>query len=223
MSRIDLPAELPRRRLALHAAGPQAHAEAASTHPVAPDPGPTLEQLAAQVRQKAFAQGLEEGRAAAARELDDAMRAADAALESAKQALEAERGRLQAETARALTALDQIAAQWPEDMVRLAVEIALEGLVRLVPERAVTDTGWLEEYCRHAAGRARPDGRRLRLHPALAAQLSDSPAFVVVADPTLPPGGCMVETPAGDLDASIGLRLGNLLDAALGALGNARS
>jgi len=145
------------------------------------------------VREEGRRQGIAEGRAAAAVELADALGVARA---------EEERLRVQARPAALRLALGMA-----EKIVGRAVDLAPE-LVADIAEQAL------------AASRARTGKVTLRLHPDdLPALATDGPRrrllgrlragaeLLLVADPSVGRHGCVVETPAGRLDARIQTQL----------------
>lgn len=127
-----------------------------------------------------------------------------------------------AELVRAATARDRLLARVRADLVELAVAIARRILAR---EVAAGDA--VEAIAAAALAEARE--RRevvLRIHPADAARIRGARerldalllrgALAVREDPAVPPGGAVVETEAGSLDARIETQL-ELLAAALRA------
>ncbi len=123
----------------------------------------------------------------------------------------------------------RLRAEAGDRLIRLAVELAQRVLhreLRTSPE-AVEDLASAAlaqvSWCQRITLRLHPDDARSleAAHPRLAAQLDPGAELRLETDPTLARGACLVETEAGDVDASVEVQLAALERALLddGALG----
>ncbi len=176
---------------------------------------------------------LERARAEAEAILAAADGAAREAVESARaEGLESGRAAAHAEVASALEALREAVAGLAEhrarledDLVREATAMAVETAAKLLraevaarPER-VGDV--LRGAIRRAADRSRLVARVSpadlaicrALAPAILEEMGGIAALEIVDDPRIGAGSCVLETPAGDVDATFSSQFGRVMDA----------
>lgn len=170
--------------------------DAAVERPAPPGEPPAQTELAQRLerqlddaRRQGFAEGEAAARAASRREVEEAARQMALAARNAV----AERARLRAEAER--------------DVVRIALAIAHKILRREVRIDPHVGLGLVKAALEAVGAR---EMRVVRTHPALAqplaaglAQLGAPENVQVVADPSLEPGGLLVETSRGEVDASL--------------------
>ncbi len=140
-------------------------------------------------RGEGLAAGREQGAA-------EGRRAAEGELASASAALGAALGRLAEERSRALAELRdgalRLALAVARRIVRAELEASAEAAARVV-----------EGAVRHAHDSAVV---RVRVHPGDKQRIEGvhpDPGYELVADPAVGPGGCIVETECGDIDATV--------------------
>jgi flagellar assembly protein FliH len=99
-----------------------------------------------------------------------------------------------------------------------AVELGFAAVVRLLGERA-NDRVLIAQLCQQARAEVGDGAMRLRVAPADIEDVGSAAATIeLVADPALPRGSCVLETPRGRFDASLAVRLDHLRQAMLQAL-----
>lgn len=169
-----------------------------------------------------------QARAQASQLVDEANRQADSVREQAAQAADDEYKRAYDEGRHEAaqewhTRLAELQAAHDalfdgmEDRLAAIVAIAVERIVRAEPREAAFSRALqgVREAMRDAGS------ARLRVHPdeapaaqaalaADAALLAEGPRVVVEADPALPPGACIFESPWGQLDASLDVQLAGM-------------
>lgn len=131
----------------------------------------------------------------------------DAARASAEEnAQEAARAGLAA----AMVGVEAARREAIEEVRASVAELALALARRIVSDALAEDPSRIEGLVEDALSRVRRATRaRVRVHPDDAARLGDLD-FEVVADDTLEPGDCVVESDLGDVDARIETRLAAL-------------
>ncbi len=157
----------------------------------------TLENERAAIEQRAYQAGLQEAQTAARRQAEAAI---DAAVERLAQAV--------SELARQKR---EIRRQAEEDVVRLAVAIAR----RVLNRQLAVDPAVLLGIVKAALDRVdASEVTRLRVHPDHAALVEAHlraaafpGAIQVTGDPSLASGGAILETPTGQIDASVDSQL----------------
>jgi len=111
----------------------------------------------------------------------------------------------------------RLEAEAERDVVRLAIAIA-ERIIKAEVKRGTTVA---ENNLRAALKRAvRGHGLEIRLHPDDAARLrpaGEAGGATFVADPSISPGGCVVHTSAGTVDADIRTQLDEIERGLLGS------
>lgn len=163
-------------------------------------------------------------------------KAVEEGRQAALQAVEASlRQKLDQQLKNSLTALAQAAAEieqsrhaWQQHWERQAVDLAAAIASRLCrrelakqPEIAAT---WIREALELAAGSAQVT---LRLHPqdhatlgeraqGIAKRVASLGAIQIVADDTITPGGCRVDTEFGSLDQQVEAQLARITEELLG-------
>lgn len=175
--------------------------------PPAPEPeqapGPTvfeLEEIQRQAREEGYAAGLDEGRAAARKQLDERVARLDAICNAA---------------ARPLTALDDVTER---ELALLATVMAR----RIVGRELQLDPSLIEQAVREAAAALPSATRELRVwvHPGdldLLRELgAEEPHWRFGANPALTRGDCVLESERSRLDARVTTRLAAVVDAVLG-------
>lgn len=166
-----------------------------------------------EIRAQAFAQGFEQGRQTGAQETRDAL------TEPLRQQAQEHAQRLAALLANAQAELDAVQHALADQVLLLACDIARQVVRRelaqpLEPVRAVVN-----ETLSLLTDDARP--AVLRLHPVDAQRLGSSMTeplarqrVILVPDARLTPGGCVLETAQGSVDATVERRwaraVGNL-------------
>ena len=179
-------------------------------------------------------------RAEAAKIIADARReavqikakATEEGRQAAMQAVEASlRTRLDQQLKNVLAALQQAAAaiaqsrhawqqHWERHAVELAAAIATRLCRRELSKQPDISLAWIRESLELAAGSAQIN---LRLNPqdhatlgqqaeALAAQIASAGALQVVADASVTPGGCRLETEFGSLDQQLEAQLARITE-----------
>lgn len=181
----------------------------------------TLSSLAEQARAAASSQGYAVGWAQGRREAGAAARLA---AEETEQRMLTDEARREAEHRTSVAALERATAELRQALHQVcdhvaeqAAGLALEVTRELVGHE-LTVSGTAGEYVVRRALATIPDRAvaRLRLHPAVAAAVTDVPESVsVVADDSLGAGDALVEVDEGVLD----LRVDTALDRLRGVLG----
>jgi flagellar assembly protein FliH len=158
------------------------------------------------------AQAAQEGKQAALKAVETSLRGrADEQLQSALKAL----GQAATDIERSRDAWQK---QWELQAVNLAVAIAERILRREVKARPEITLDLLRETLQMAAGSQQ---LTIRLHPldcetlgsqaeALVKRLAGLAAVQIVADPTVSPGGCRIETDHGNIDATLETQLARI-------------
>lgn len=225
-----------RERQTLPPAAPVLHAlptRLATSRSVRPEPEVDAAQVRERARAEGFEAGLAEGRLEAQRRLDEAVQAAQARAEAQAQAQaqallrdETERlSRQWQERAARLEALPEVVSgavrAHLEHLERESVVLAFEALCRLLGAQAVRRET-LEALVAQALSQVRGRPLRIRLDPADLALLADAGAMAPssghselqwIADPAVGAAGCVIEADAGDLDAGLRTQLERLLRA----------
>jgi flagellar assembly protein FliH len=182
---------------------------------VEPDPEPNLllEHAVAEARQQAFADGFAHGHDAGGKEVRDAL---EAAMRRTTEETGVRMGQLLHAMAEQLIASEQKIAR---QILDLACDIARQ----VVRQELQSNTGHLRAVIGEALELIVEDGlpATVRMHPDDLALMKDAlmdtlgenaPEFV--ADVTVTPGGCLVQTPSATVDATIEKRwsrvVGNL-------------
>lgn len=99
-----------------------------------------------------------------------------------------------------------------------AVELGFAAVVRLLGERA-SDRALIAQLCQQARVEVGDGVIRLRVAQADIEDVGPVAAAIeLIADPALPRGSCVLETPRGRFDASLAVRLDHLRHAMLQAL-----
>ena len=180
-----------------------------------PDPEPNLllEHAVAEARQQAFADGFAHGHDAGGKEVRDAL---EAAMRRTTEETGVRMGQLLHAMAEQLIASEQKIAR---QILDLACDIARQ----VVRQELQSNTGHLRAVIGEALELIVEDGlpATVRMHPDDLALMKDAlmdtlgenaPEFV--ADVTVTPGGCLVQTPSATVDATIEKRwsrvVGNL-------------
>lgn len=176
------------------------------------------EQLRAEAEKKGHAQGLIEGRKQAVQDQQNAIDAAAdqktserlqtmiPAVEAAVRALESER--------------NQWLSTWQNTAIKLSVAIAEKLLRRELQEAPELTKEAVLEALELAAGNPRIV---FHLNPSdveflgvwceeIVQSMSPGGATEVVADPTITPGGCFIETKHGEIDARIETKLSRIAE-----------
>jgi len=174
---------------------------AAPVMPAGPTPE-EIEALVQQARREAFDQGHAAGRAQGEAET--------------RQTLQAPMEQAQAEWLQRfdalLSTLDQQLAQRQHPMTEAVLDMACSVARQVLRRELEIDTQTLEPVVREAIEQLGADAKPLtiRLHPddlgTMEATLADSPSEHrprLVADESITPGGCMVQTPGSTVDATI--------------------
>lgn len=170
--------------------------------PAAP-PGPTLlelEDIERHAREEGYAAGLEEGRAAAKKELDERLARLDALCTA---------------VARPLTQFDDATER---EMALLATVIAR----RVVGRELQLDPSLIELAVREAAAALPSATRELRVwvNPSdldlLHALAAEEQNWRFAANPALSRGDCVLESERSRLDARVSTRLAAVVDAVIG-------
>jgi flagellar assembly protein FliH len=193
---------------------------------------PHLQDVLASARRQAVEQGSAEGhRAGYAAGMALAAAEAAVAAEQAAQVAAADQARREAELDRATALLAAAAEAFRQrdataiaDIEGVVTELALQ-IARTVLDRelAVSENPG-REAVRRALSLAPPDcPATVRVSPVDAENLGDLEALgagrslVVVADPTIEPGGCVVDAAGRQVDARIGPALGRVAEALQGS------
>lgn len=180
-----------------------------------PDPEPNLllEHAVAEARQQAFADGFAHGHDAGGKEVRDAL---EAAMRRTTEETGVRMGQLLHAMAEQLIASEQKIAR---QILDLACDIARQ----VVRQELQANTGHLRAVIGEALELIVEDGlpATVRMHPDDLALMKDAlmdtlgenaPEFI--ADVTVTPGGCLVQTPSATVDATIEKRwsrvVGNL-------------
>lgn len=178
-----------------------------------PETDKALEEALNEVRQQAFADGFAHGHTAGSKEVRDAL---EAAMRRSIEETGVRMGQLLHDTAEQLLAAEQKVAR---QILDLACDIARQ----VVRQELQGSTGHLRAVIGEALEQIVEDGlpATVRMHPDDLALMKDAlldtlgenaPEFV--ADVTIAPGGCLVQTPSATVDATIEKRwsraIGNL-------------
>lgn len=178
-----------------------------------PEPNLLLEHAVAEARQQAFADGFAHGHDAGGKEVRDAL---EAAMRRTAEETAVRMGQLMHGMAEQLIAAEQ-------HIGRQILELACDIARQVVRQELQSHTGHLRAVIGEALEQIVEDGlpATVRMHPddlalmkgALLETLGENaPDFV--ADVTITPGGCLVQTPSATVDATIEKRwtraLGNL-------------
>lgn len=132
---------------------------------------------------------------------------------------------LQSATTQLLTEREQLLLQWESALVRLSLRLA-ERIVRreleinpAAPRALIAEVLQLTAGASSIALRMNPaDIAQIEAHPSDWHQLLSSPnAVKVIPDHTITRGGCLVETDAGDIDATIETQLNRIAEELLPA------
>ena len=169
-------------------------------------------------REEGFAAGRREGLASAAEEIEskaadeaarrtqDALRTATPAVRSAAEALETER--------------EQWRNEWELTAVQLAVEIAGRLTRAQIAANPALMIGRAREILSLAGGR---QDAVLRMNPADlealgddAEQLTAGTMAELAADPSVQPGGCVLQTDTGEVDGQLNAQLDRFVEELLG-------
>jgi len=178
--------------------------------------------------EQGYEQGHEEGLAAARREAQQRLEAAQARLNEQRETLEREHaGRLK-QLEQLADALRQAESTLPARQQQAVVNLAYEALLRILNDAhharpliaRIVDQS-LREQPEHALSiRLSPqDYLALEADRELKALFARRPDIVCVADDTLAPGDCLIDSEQGRQDLSLATQLANLSAAWLGALG----
>ena len=180
---------------------------------VEPEPNLLLEHAVAEARQQAFADGFAHGHDAGGKEVRDAL---EAAMRRTTDETAVRMGQLLNGMAEQLIAAEQRIGR---EILELACDIARQ----VVRQELQSNTRHLRAVIGEALEQIVEDGlpATVRMHPDDLALMKDAlletlgenaPDFV--ADVTITPGGCLVQTPSATVDATIEKRwsraLGNL-------------
>lgn len=165
---------------------------------------------AAAIRQRAEAEGHAAARETLARLLDERLAAQ---LETLRPALDAAVREL-------VAARGEWLAHWRDAGVRLAIAIAERIVRRELRDDPTISEAWLAEALNLAAGSgevtvrlAPSDLDHLRRHAeALAASMASIGEATFVADASIEPGGCRVETRHGSVDQQLAVQLERLAE-----------
>ena len=177
------------------------------------EPNLLLEHAVAEARQQAFADGFAHGHDAGGKEVRDA-------LEAAMRRSTEEAGMRLGQLMHSMT--DQL-IDCEQKIARQILDLACEVARQVVRQELQSNTGHLRAVIGEALEQIVEDGlpATVRMHPDDLALMKDAlldtlgetaPEFV--ADVTITPGGCLVQTPSATVDATIEKRwsraLGNL-------------
>lgn len=177
------------------------------------EPNLLLEHAVAEARQQAFADGFAHGHDAGGKEVRDA-------LEAAMRRSTEEAGMRLGQLMHSMT--DQL-IDCEQKIARQILDLACEIARQVVRQELQSNTGHLRAVIGEALEQIVEDGlpATVRMHPDDLALMKDAlldtlgenaPEFV--ADVTITPGGCLVQTPSATVDATIEKRwsraLGNL-------------
>ena len=170
------------------------------------------------LREAARAEGLAAGRA-------EGLKNAAEEIEARAEARAAERSRAALATATpavraAAEALEAELEQWRSEWELAAVQLAVEIAGRLTGEQVAANPALLIGRAREVLSLAggRQDAR-LRMHPDDLAALGEDAAAVtdgtraeLVADASVEPGGCVLQTDAGEVDGQLSAQLDRLVE-----------
>ncbi len=131
---------------------------------------------------------------------------------------------LQSATTQLIRDHEQILLHWESAVVRLSLTLAERILRRELETRPAAPRALIAEALQLTSGsssvllRMHPaDVRELEAHSADWRQLlSTQQCLKVVSDPTISPGGCLLETPAGEIDGRIETQLARIAAELLG-------
>jgi flagellar assembly protein FliH len=180
---------------------------------VEPEPNLLLEHAVAEARQQAFADGFAHGHDAGGKEVRDAL---EAAMRRSTEETGVRMGELLHAMAEQLIASEQ-------KIARQILDLACDIGRQVVRQELQANTGHLRAVIGEALELIVEDGlpATVRMHPDDLALMKDAlmetlgenaPEFV--ADVTITPGGCLVQTPSATVDATIEKRwsrvVGNL-------------
>jgi flagellar assembly protein FliH len=180
---------------------------------IEPEPNLLLEHAVAEARQQAFADGFAHGHDAGGKEVRDAL---EAAMRRSTEEAGARLGQLMHSMTDQLIGCEHKIAR---QILDLACDIARQ----VVRQELQSSTGHLRAVIGEALEQIVEDGlpATVRMHPDDLALMKDAlldtlgenaPEFV--ADVTISPGGCLVQTPSATVDATVEKRwsraLGNL-------------
>jgi len=180
------------------------------------------ERSLAAATEEAFARGWEEGQKAMAPKLEAEIRAkvaaeADAAIEQSRRQIEekmlAERDRASLtlhEAARALSvAREKMQESYAADVARVALGVAKEVIMK----ELATEPAMIEASVRHCLQRSHGhEIFQVRVHPKdleivrQAFGVGENAQLKFVADDTIEPGGCIVDTDLGSVDGQLETR-----------------
>ena len=133
---------------------------------------------------------------------------AESLREAGREALEAEaREAARAGLAAAMVGVETARREAIEEVRASVAELALALARRIVADALADDPSRIEALVQDALSRVRRASRtRVRVHPDGAGRLG-ALDVEVIADETLEPGDCVVESDLGDVDARIETRL----------------
>ncbi len=129
-----------------------------------------------------------------------------------------------AATAGMLSAMEEELAALPERLAQEVAAVALETAARIIRAELAVRPERVVDVARGAIRRATDRDRLLaHVNPADLAVMREATAglvdqmggihrFDVIEDPRIAPGGCVLETPSGDVDARIESQLSRILE-----------
>lgn len=129
-----------------------------------------------------------------------------------------------AATAGILSAMEEELAVLPERLAQEVAAVAVETAARIIRAELAVRPERVVDVARGAIRRATDRDRLLaHVNPADLAVMRDATAglveqmggihrFDVIEDPRIAPGGCVLETPSGDVDARIESQLSRILE-----------
>lgn len=187
------------------------------------DPQRELDMLREQIREQAYREGLQRAVLEAEAEIQRRVDAVAAQLKAEQEALLAQmQVRLESLNA-LLAAVRDAARRQAADAEETAVEAAYTATLHLLGEKAA-EHELMRELCRHALKAHGQDSITVRLSEAdlesLDLQVSD---VRFVADRHLRPGQCVIESPRGEFETGLDVRLDALKRAFLDGLAAHRS
>lgn len=175
-----------------------------------------------------FAEGYREGLQTARREAEELLLTAQANLDKQREAQEAAVADRLRRLESLITALETNRAHPAATQEHAVVSLAYEALLRILHDadqaRPILHRIVAQALDQHIAGpvsiRVCPaDLSRIEADQALGAMIASQAGVRLVADETLPPNACVIDSPQGSEDRSLAAQLNNLTQAWLAALG----